>query len=139
MPRENDNSKNKTSSGGNHGIWAIAIIVIMVALAVSARNSSTPKASASLDTFAQCLAKKNITMYGAYWCPHCQNQKAEFGSSFKYVPYVECTVETQKCVDAKINGYPTWILPDGTRLEGEQTLQKLSGMSGCELPAGYQP
>ncbi|MBI4087920.1 hypothetical protein HY418_00880 [Candidatus Kaiserbacteria bacterium] len=87
-----------------------------------------------LDEFAQCLAEKNITMYGAEWCPHCQSEKKAFGSSFKYVLHVECPDDPKKCIAAGINGYPTWIFPDGKKLEGEQGLSKLSQESGCALP-----
>ena len=86
-----------------------------------------------LDSFAKCLAERGITMYGADWCPHCQNEKKAFGKSFRFVKYVECPNEPQKCIDAGINGYPTWIFSDGKKLEGEQGLEKLSRESGCEL------
>jgi hypothetical protein len=72
-------------------------------------------------------------MYGTYWCPHCQNEKKIFGSAFQYVPYVECTQETAKCTAMNIDGYPTWVFPDGKRLVGEQGLYKLSEESGCPL------
>ncbi|MDO8664083.1 MAG: hypothetical protein Q7K44_00810 [Candidatus Liptonbacteria bacterium] len=87
----------------------------------------------SLDSFAQCLASKGITMYGADWCPHCQNEKNRFGSSFRFVPYVECPDDPKRCIAAGVTGYPTWIFPDGIRLEGDQELQKLSDESGCRL------
>ncbi len=73
-------------------------------------------------------------MYGAEWCAHCQNEKKAFGDSFKYVPYVECPDNPQKCLEKGIEGYPTWILPDGKKLIGEQGLLKLSQESGCLLP-----
>lgn len=91
----------------------------------------------SLDEFAQCLAQKEITMYGAEWCPHCKNEKKRFGSSFQYVPYVECPDNPNMCVAKGVNGYPTWIFPDGKKLEGEQGLKKLSEESSCQLPEGY--
>ncbi|MFH1193103.1 MAG: hypothetical protein V1656_02185 [Candidatus Jorgensenbacteria bacterium] len=115
----------------------IIIIFIVIALGIVALvgYGGTEKYPAgAMDAFAQCLAAKNITMYGAYWCSHCQNQKAMFGSSFKYVPYVECTEETQKCIAAKVEGYPTWTLLDGKQLVGEQPLEKLASASGCALP-----
>ncbi len=88
----------------------------------------------ALDGFAQCLAEKQITMYGAEWCPHCQNEKRAFGESFQYVPYVECPDNPRLCLEKGIQGYPTWIFPDGTkRLEGEQGLERLSQESGCIL------
>jgi len=72
-------------------------------------------------------------MYGAVWCSHCQSEKNAFGDSFKYVPYVECPDDPQKCLSLGITGYPTWILPDGKRLLGEQGIEKLSQESGCVL------
>jgi len=112
----------------------ILIIMILAAGAMIWFLVLRPKeSSADLDGFAQCLAEKGITMYGAYWCPHCQNEKRAFGDSFRFVPYVECTAEPQRCVAAGIRGYPTWIFPDGRRLEGEQGIEKLSRQSGCPL------
>jgi hypothetical protein len=92
-----------------------------------------------LDAFARCLASKPAKMYGAYWCPHCADQKAMFESSVKYVPYVECGVpgshdEAQVCKDAGIKHFPTWEFADGERQEGTQALQALSTKTGCSLP-----
>ena len=114
-------------------LGAILIVVLGGAwflVKISSENNNLP---GKYDDFAKCLNNKGILMYGAYWCPHCQNEKAAFGNSFKYVNYVECTQETQRCEAAGIKGYPTWIFPDGKRLEGEQGLDKLSKESGCAL------
>lgn len=114
-------------------VTTVALVAVAGAIwYLMARNASP---TANLDAFAQCLAAKNITMYGAAWCPHCQNEKKAFGSSFKLVPYVECPDDPQKCIDAGIAGYPTWIFPGGKKLEGEQGLERLSEESGCALPA----
>lgn len=90
-------------------------------------------AALALDSFAQCLADAKITMYGADWCPHCQNEKKLFGDSFRFVPYVECPDNPQRCLKEGIKGYPTWVFPDGRKLVGEQGLEKLSQESGCPL------
>ena len=37
---------------------------------------STTVPSGKYDQFAQCVAAKGFTMYGAYWCPHCKKEKA---------------------------------------------------------------
>ena len=89
---------------------------------------------AALDSFAQCLADEKITMYGADWCPHCQNEKKAFGDSFRLVPYVECPDDPARCLQQGIEGYPTWVFADGRKLAGEQGLEKLSKESGCQLP-----
>ena len=95
---------------------------------------SGDKSNAALDEFSRCLAEKKVTMYGADWCPHCQNEKKAFGSSFKFIPYIECPEDPKRCLAAGISGYPTWIFSDGRRLEGEQGVEKLSQESGCPLP-----
>lgn len=91
------------------------------------------ESKASLDEFAQCLTDKGIVMYGAEWCAHCQNQKKEFGDSFRLVSYVECPQNTQVCLEKGISGYPTWILADGQKLIGEQEIEELSQKTGCPL------
>lgn len=87
-----------------------------------------------LDNFAQCLAERGAVMYGADWCPHCQNEKRAFGSSFRFVPYVECPQSPKECIALGINGYPTWIFGGTQKFEGEQGLNRLAEISDCQLP-----
>lgn len=93
------------------------------------------------DQFAQCLKDKGAIFYGAFWCPHCQSQKAKFGNSAKFLPYVECSTpdgqgQTQVCKDAGITGYPTWQFNASTtdRLNGEIELTTLAEKTSCVLP-----
>ena len=91
------------------------------------------------DSFASCITDSGTTFYAAFWCPHCQAQKALFGKSDKYLPYVECSQpsgqgQLQICTDANITSYPTWQFADGTRLMGEQSLEVLAEKTGCPLP-----
>jgi glutaredoxin len=91
-----------------------------------------PKTS-KYDSFALCLFEKDATMYGTEWCSHCKNQKSLFGSAFKHVNYVDCDIDRDECLRAGVNGYPTWII-NGKPYEGEQPLDRLSRLTGCELP-----
>lgn len=91
------------------------------------------------DAFAQCLGDQGATFYGAFWCPHCQEQKSKFGRSEKELPYVECSLpsgqgQTQICIDKQITSYPTWEFADGSRLTGARELSELAEKTGCELP-----
>jgi len=118
-------------------IIAIAIIAIG-AIILLANNKRTVQPASNLDAFNQCLKDKGATFYGAYWCPHCQNQKKALGES-KNMPYVECSTptgaaQTQICKDKKIEGYPTWIFADGSTQSGELSLDTLSQKTGCTLP-----
>jgi hypothetical protein len=97
------------------------------------------KRSHRLDAFAQCLASRETKMYGAYWCPHCAEQKEMFEASFQYVPYVECGVtgsrdEALVCQDAGVKHFPTWQFADNERQEGTLSLQSLGTKTGCPLP-----
>jgi hypothetical protein len=109
-------------------------ILILGTIATVLLKSGERVPSGKYDTFAQCLASKNLTMYGAVWCSHCKAEKARFGDSFKYVPYVECTKKTKECIDKGIESYPTWIDLNGQKYVGEQGLEKLAEISSCELP-----
>jgi len=111
----------------------IGILVAAIVLVGGFVYLARPKPQRDLTILAQCLAEKQVTMYGAYWCPHCQRQKQMFGDAWQYVPYVECTQETQKCLDMEVKGYPTWIWPDGKKLEGELSAEKLAEESQCSL------
>ncbi len=76
-------------------------------------------------------------MYGAWWCPHCQEQKALFGPSFKYVTEVECGAgkgqfNVAACPD--ITSTPLWKDKDGKEYKGRRELQELSEIFACELP-----
>lgn len=91
------------------------------------------------DVFAKCLGDKEAIFYGAFWCPHCQEQKAMFGKSKNLLPYVECSTPDKKgqlpeCVEREIKNYPTWEFSDETRETGVLTLQELAEKTSCPLP-----
>lgn len=112
----------------------IVLLILGTVLTVVLKLAERPGISSTkYDTFAQCLASTKLTMYGAAWCSHCQAEKLNFGDSFKYVPYVECTENPEACINKDIKGYPTWIDQAGKKYEGEQGLERLSQISGCPL------
>lgn len=113
-------------------ILGLAILAIFLLLIL---GQSAPKPNLDLSSFAQCLREKNITMYGAAYCHFCQQEKNLFGGAFKFVPYVECPKQPNECLAKGVNGFPTWIFPDGKKIEGFQSLEKLAEESGCALKA----
>jgi thiol-disulfide isomerase/thioredoxin len=123
-----------------HYIFGGLIILVIVGL-VYVRNSASNEDTqvvTSYDTFAECLGNAGAKFYGAYWCPHCQDQKKLFQNS-KKLPYIECSTpdgkgQTPVCIDAKITGYPTWEFIDGSRADGKQSIEELSKKTNCSLP-----
>ncbi len=115
-------------------ILVIGVVVIALAILVIKPGSNTGTSSTALDEFGRCLASKGAVMYGAEWCPHCQNEKKALGSGLRFVDYVECPDNPKLCIDKGIEGYPTWVLEDGTRLVGEQGIERLAQATGCPVP-----
>jgi uncharacterized membrane protein/glutaredoxin len=82
---------------------------------------------------ARHLREKGAVMYGAYWCPHCTEQKALFGDAAKDLPYVECdpggvNARPDLCAQAGVKSFPTWVMGDQRR-EGVQSTQALADFS----------
>ena len=116
-------------------IWIIVAVVVIGGVVYLAKIPAKP---GPLDTFASCIKDSVAIFYGAFWCPHCQNQKAMFGSSARLLPYVECATPDGKnqlpiCKDAGVEGYPTWVFPSGQREGGEVSLERLSEFTQCPL------
>lgn len=119
--------------------FIIVIIGIVIGMTLIAGGAKT---SASYSNFSQCLADSDATFYGAFWCPHCQDQEKALGVSRRNLErmglYTECSTadgrgQTQACIDAGIEGYPTWEFADGERVSGKQELTFLSEKTGCVL------
>lgn len=123
--------KNKSKSYTLVLVALIVIAGIAVYFIYQPRTGSSPN---TMDAFAKCLSDRGFVMYGLYSCPHCEAEKQLFGNSFKYVKYVECSEDPQKCTAEKVDAVPTWIESDGSRLVGTQPLQALAQASGCRLP-----
>jgi thiol-disulfide isomerase/thioredoxin len=94
-------------------------------------TTESPRGAAEL---AQKLKDGGAKMYGAFWCTHCFEQKEIFGREAQVaLPYVECYPDGYKgpasiakvCVDADIQGFPTWIIR-GQKVEGDWPLMYLN-------------
>jgi thiol-disulfide isomerase/thioredoxin len=117
----------------------VALIIGLIVLLVVARNASEPTVKVTaMDPFAQCLTDAGAVFYGAFWCPHCQEQKEMLQDSVN-IPYVECSTadmrgQTPRCIEAGITGYPTWVFADGSIGNGRLTLEELASRTNCTLP-----
>jgi hypothetical protein len=122
--------------------WSLIAVAVVISIFIYVQ--SLPPPLGKYDAFAKCIANTSTTFYGAFWCPHCHNQKGEFGSAAQYLPYVECSLpdqsgQTQACIDKGIQTYPTWYFPDGSSTTGEMSLETLAQKTGCALPNDNAP
>lgn len=120
------NQKGKTgneSQGGNQATEEVAN-----------NTDSTETTPEYREKLAKALTEKGAVFYGAYWCPHCKQQKEAFGDAAKYLDYVECdargeSANPDECKARGIDGYPTWIY-QGQKYNGFQSLSQLAQMIG---------
>ncbi len=125
-------------------ILGLAVLAIILAVGLSFFNKKVDTGPGQYDELAQCLTDKGVKFYGAFWCPHCRDQKKIFGNSAKLLPYVECSTpdasgQLQVCIDKKIQGYPTWELADGTLVTRLMSPQELADKTECSLTGTTTP
>lgn len=120
----------------NYAIGTAIVLVLVIGVSYFLREDTGPS---KLDDFAKCIKDKGFKFYGAFWCPHCGEQKKLFGSAKQYLPYIECSTpnamgQTAECDAKGIKSYPTWEFPDGTMVSKVFTLKELEEKSLCKLP-----
>ena len=99
-------------------------------------GSGAAKAGPDPGALADFLSRTKVTYYGSWRCPACQYQGRLFGGAAMRLPYVECAkpkelpIQAAACKQEEIRAYPTWILPNGERREGVQSLEDLRIWSG---------
>lgn len=82
-------------------------------------------------------------MHGAFWCPHCHDQKQLFGrEEFSQINYIECDPKGKNpqpdlCKAANVQSYPTWEINDKF-FSGTQFLEKLADLSGYQGSRNFQ-
>jgi hypothetical protein len=135
--RKRQQERDGGATGGNSkNVLVYGAIVVLLA---GAYYAGWRHKNHKYDAFAQCLATNQVKMYGLSWCPHCQEQKAMFGASFHYVPYVECVVKDSseiapECKVAGVKLFPSWQFGMDPPKEGILSMETLSNKTGCSLP-----
>ena len=120
---------------------ALSLVVGLVGCNdLTTANPLTPPDTVAFEqSLAEHLQQTGAKMYGAYWCPHCADQKALFGSAVGAMPYVECDPNGEKpqpdlCQAKQIEGYPTWEIA-GQLYPGTRSLLELAALSNYQAPA----
>jgi len=121
----------------NKYMWVFWVLVIVVVGIYFIPGSDIEPGT--YDDFANCVTESGATFYGAYWCPHCKEQKDAFADSVGLINYVECSLpnnagQTEACKEAGIQSYPTWEFADESRQTGFIPLVNLAEKTGCVLP-----
>jgi hypothetical protein len=121
--------------------WTGAAALAAVAFLVVGYAASAPQVATNdyATGLAKHLAASGVKFYGAYWCPHCADQKAMFGKAAgRLLPYIECDPRSpvgqpQVCLEAGVKAFPTWDIKS-QRYEGVLSLDELAQLSGYSPP-----
>lgn len=105
----------------------IAILAIVLLIGYKSMNGNA--VAGNNDNLAKYLTEQGVKMYGTEWRSYCANQKKLFGTSFKYIDYIDCDKKSQECMLAGVTGYPTWKI-DGQSYPGVQPLERLAQLTG---------
>jgi glutaredoxin len=113
----------------------LALILVVSLLALSACGEVKDGKYAAI---AKCLTSKGVKFYGAYWCPHCAEQKKIFGSDMRYINYIECdqngpNSKRDECISAGVQAYPSWFFPGQDLSVGVQDPVELAHKANCEV------
>ncbi len=136
MPKASNNREQAAGSRSRKKVFLFGLVAILF---VGAFAGGRYYKNHKYDSLAKCLASKQARMYGLYWCPHCADQKRMFGTSFEYVPYVECAIRGSRemapeCKSAGVKLFPSWQFGAEPPKEGVLSLEELSQKTGCSLP-----
>jgi glutaredoxin len=120
---------------------AVPLLLITVVV-LTACSGGGPQPPGKYAGVAQCLTEKGVILYGAYWCPHCQAQRQDFGSDSQFITYVECddngpNGDRKACLDAGVSSFPTWFFPGQGNLIGRNPIFVIAKLANCQdqLPA----
>ena len=92
---------------------------------------------------ARHLTKVGVKEYGAYWCPHCYEQKQLFGKqAYKEINYIECSTDgknaqPQACKDAGVKYFPSWKI-NKELTSGVKKLDELADLTKYQGPRNFK-
>ncbi len=119
------------------------LTLLFISNQASGDTSRNPEVSQErLMEFAQCITKKNWTMYSSFTCSACRAQQKLFGGATDHLKIIECNphapdTQVEQCLKKNIRYTPTWVMEkNGTeikRSKGYKQLKALASMTGCNL------
>ena len=109
-------------------ITIFVVIAVLIVAVFLMQNKNSAQASPEV---AKCIGQNSI-LYTQTGCSHCKDQEDLFGDNLKHLSMINCLEEgnLQKCIDAKIEGTPNWIIKNKSYV-GVQSIAKLKELTGC--------
>ncbi len=112
-----------------------------------AGNNAPPRATTQSGeaelALADHLQKIGAKSFGAWWCPHCFEQRQLLGqAAYKKITSIECDPggvdpQPQVCQASGVQSYPSWEINDKL-YAGVQEPQELAAASGYKGPMNFK-
>jgi hypothetical protein len=107
----------------------LVVIILLIITGIYAYRyfyKETPE-----EQLMKCIAKNTDMLYLSKTCTFCAKQKQVLGDYLSLFKITDCFYEIEKCKEANIPGYPTWII-NGKMYPGEKSIEELKQLTGCE-------
>lgn len=120
----------------NKTIIIILLVCIAAAFVVafSLGDRQPEEEVASPGELIQCLAANNIVIYGTSTCPACAQLINSLGGYQAVEPiYIECSQETEVCMQNMQTDYVPEIQVNGELYTGSRNPQDLAEQFGCQI------
>ena len=113
----------------------ILFVILSTCLILSVKNPGINKNSTnnsnndSQEEIMKCIAEKSV-LYVSATCGHCANQKKILEDYIDKFNMVDCSTETEKCIENNIQAVPTWLI-NNEKYTGVHSVQQLKKLTGC--------
>lgn len=115
-------------------VGIIALVLILAGIIISFKTGLIGQAVKGMpsEEVAKWIGGHSV-LYVQTGCIHCIEQEKLFGDNVKYLTVIDCLKEgnTQACINAGIEGTPTWII-NGQKYVGVQEIETLKELTGYQ-------
>ncbi len=105
-------------------IVTLIIVLAVIILAALVLTRSHPDTS---EEIVKCIGENSL-LYTQKGCHACEYQEKLFGENYKYLNFIDCWIDQEKCLGIK--GTPTWIINNQEYL-GARSIEQLKELTGC--------
>jgi hypothetical protein len=114
--------------------FSVILIVLIIAGGIIFFNNFN--GGTIQDTPAEEVAKwigDHSVLYVQTGCIHCKEQEDLFGTNVRFLNIIDCIKPENKqiCIDAGIEGTPTWII-NNQKYVGVKTINELKELTGYQ-------
>lgn len=107
-------------------VYSVLVIIVIVIIAVI----MIIRANGTIDRKTiECIAENSVLVVKE-GCPACAAQKSILKGNLDEFEIIDCSDDSQKCMELGINHIPTWVI-NQEKYEGVHSIEQLKNLTGC--------